>query len=501
MFDVPIGVCDKLDSITRRFWWNLEKDSGGFLAWKSWDKLCRSKYHGGLGFRAAKKINEALIAKLTWMVVSKRVSPCMNALRSKYKVNEDWLNSELMKYTCNTWKAVERMKSFVKNGACFLVGDGTFIDVWKEPWVPWLPNFTPQPKHELFSSSSLKVADLFDCHTRYWNVSKLNELFEVNSVEAIKKILVPAFPKEDKLIWALDPKGIFSVRSALKSSFPHFEVDPEIKWKALWKLKLHDCLKILVWRIALGILPTKLNYAQKLDFGDTKHSLCLNEKETLDHLFFKCSIARAVWFGSTWCLNEKETLDHLFFKCLIAKAVWFGYTWVIRSDHITLSTCQDFLKFVCDPTFLFPAYQRDKALSLFTSIQFALTLDFIWNPRNKVCFDDQKINILTTLKALDLKITEHFQSLDPIALELSLARWDAPHGDVMKLNVDTTIASNKVAIAVVARNCRGTIFKAWAKEIAHLDPLVAEATAIRWALELALSEKFEKVLIKSDAKM
>ena len=31
-FDVSVKVCDKLDSITKRFWWNPKKDSGNFLA-------------------------------------------------------------------------------------------------------------------------------------------------------------------------------------------------------------------------------------------------------------------------------------------------------------------------------------------------------------------------------------------------------------------------------------------------------------------------------------
>lgn len=60
-FDIPTTVC----AAFRRFWWNPKKESGNFLAWKSWDKLCLPKYMGGLGFKKAKKFNEALLAKLT----------------------------------------------------------------------------------------------------------------------------------------------------------------------------------------------------------------------------------------------------------------------------------------------------------------------------------------------------------------------------------------------------------------------------------------------------
>ena len=93
-FDVPSKVCDRLDATTRLFWWNPKKVSGNYLAWKSWEHICLPKAWGGLGFRKAKKSNEAFLAKLTWMVISNRKSLCMDALRSKYKVRSDWLGSD-----------------------------------------------------------------------------------------------------------------------------------------------------------------------------------------------------------------------------------------------------------------------------------------------------------------------------------------------------------------------------------------------------------------------
>jgi hypothetical protein len=82
-----------------------------------------------LGFRKAKNLNEAMLAKLTWMVVSKRASPCMEALRCKYKVTDDWLRKEPLKYASHTWKAIERLKWLISKGACFLVGNGKSIYV------------------------------------------------------------------------------------------------------------------------------------------------------------------------------------------------------------------------------------------------------------------------------------------------------------------------------------------------------------------------------------
>ena len=128
-FNIPKKVCENLDSLSRRFWWNPKKSKGHFLAWRSWDKLCYPKSQGGLGFKKAKDINNALLAKLAWMIASKRDSLCMNILRSKYRVSKDRLHSEPPKWASPIWRAIEQSKKIIINGACFSIVNGTSIDI------------------------------------------------------------------------------------------------------------------------------------------------------------------------------------------------------------------------------------------------------------------------------------------------------------------------------------------------------------------------------------
>ena len=65
-------------------------------------------YQGGLGFRKSKKFNDAFLEKLAWKVISKRGSICIQALRSKYKVHDDWLKAHRIQNASPTWKAIER---------------------------------------------------------------------------------------------------------------------------------------------------------------------------------------------------------------------------------------------------------------------------------------------------------------------------------------------------------------------------------------------------------
>ena len=96
------------DSLTRRFWWKPNQSEGRYIAWKAWDSLCCPRSVGGLGFKKAKNINSVLLAKLAWMIASKRDSLCMRILRAKYKVKEDWLRAEASKRRPPSGKQLKR---------------------------------------------------------------------------------------------------------------------------------------------------------------------------------------------------------------------------------------------------------------------------------------------------------------------------------------------------------------------------------------------------------
>ena len=83
------------------------------MAWRAWEKLCCPRSARGLGFKKSESINFALLAKLAWMVASKRDSLCLRILRAKYKVKEDWFRAEATKYASPIWKAIEGARAIV----------------------------------------------------------------------------------------------------------------------------------------------------------------------------------------------------------------------------------------------------------------------------------------------------------------------------------------------------------------------------------------------------
>ena len=49
----------------------------------------------------------------------------------------------------------------------------------------------------------------------------LGELFTDKSINVIKRIPIPFRPRPDQLVWIIDPKGSFTVKSALKTYQGH----------------------------------------------------------------------------------------------------------------------------------------------------------------------------------------------------------------------------------------------------------------------------------------
>ena len=184
-------------------------------------------------------MNQALLAKLAWMIASKRDSLCMRILRAKYKVRNDWLRKNPPKRASSVWKAIEGAKKLIAKGARYLIGDGTFVNAWIDPWIPWVQGFKPKPKDESIIQNPLMVSQLIDASCCSWKINLLQELFDPTSVQAIIQIQISLTPRPDKLIWVLDQKDDFSGNSAYRASHNQSPSDApyNVPWQRVWRLR------------------------------------------------------------------------------------------------------------------------------------------------------------------------------------------------------------------------------------------------------------------------
>jgi ribonuclease HI len=235
-------------------------------------------------------------------------------------------------------------------------------------------------------------------------------------------------------------------------------------------------LKILIWRIGSGVLPTNLNVHSRLSKGNPCCPLCNSEAESIPHLFFNCQATKLFWFGACWGL---------------------------RPESLPVYNDFDVVKLVVNPPFIPQPTSVKNQEVVHASVQIALTLEAIWNFRNNQVHQDKAVNPIVALKALEFRVVEHVQSIlgDSSSMPSKELYWRPPPRGIIKLNVDVAILQDAAKMAVVARFDSGHIFKAWAKLIHTTEPLVAEASTILWALQLAKVEKLCGIMVESDSKL
>ena len=340
------------------------------------------------------------------------------------------------------------------------MGDGKSIDVWTDPWVSWIEGFKPRLRIEDYYQLPIKAHHLLDHTSTAWNEDMVKEVFESMAAQAILTIPIPHSPRQDKLIWLPDSKGAFSVRSVHQVAFTHSSSSNQdlSHWKNLWKARLPECLKMLLWRIGANAIPTRENIQRRIHHVDPSCILCNAEVERSSHLFFESHFARALWANSGWGLR-------------------------INSD--LLNSGEDILNLILNPPNApVPANERWTI-----SLNMALIIEEMWKARNLKLFQyDQPI-----LSKAMMNVNAKFQELSKVYPPLihtnpattNLPTWIPPPTDHVKINVDAALDSSKSALAVVARNYRGDVLFIWGK-VHHLcSPLQAEASALLWAVQLA----------------
>jgi hypothetical protein len=94
-------------------------------------------------------------------------------------------------------------------------------------------------------------------------VGKLNVLFNEVTVQAIKNIPCWAVGQKDRWIWLKTNLGELTVKSAYKEiSHQGINALSSNFFSKLWKLPIHERLKMHLWRIASKLLPTKAALVQ-----------------------------------------------------------------------------------------------------------------------------------------------------------------------------------------------------------------------------------------------
>lgn len=160
IFKLPDSLCKDLDSMMGNFWWG-QKEKERKLAWVSWEKLCKPKAEGGMGFRDLKAFNLALLAKQGWRILQQPNSLVHRVYKAKYFPKEMFLDAQVGRRPSYVWRSILAARDIIKKGSRWCIGNGQRIHIWKDSWIPSQSSskaFSPwKPQYK-----EVMVADLID---------------------------------------------------------------------------------------------------------------------------------------------------------------------------------------------------------------------------------------------------------------------------------------------------------------------------------------------------
>lgn len=136
-----------------------------------------------------------------------------------------------------------------------------------------------------------------------------------------------------------------------------------------------------------------------------------------------------------------------------------------------------------------------------------ITLWWIWKARNARVFEEKVSNPSDILQSILFSFTNYLvpnpNSRNGTVHGIprrSVANWRAPRGQTIKINSDAhfNVGCGKGSTGIIARNNKGLMVAGCTSNFYAASPLVAEAIALREAINLAAILQIPSILLESD---
>ncbi|XP_057450344.1 uncharacterized protein LOC130741444 [Lotus japonicus] len=264
-------------------------------------------------------------------------------------------------------------------------------------------------------------------------------------VTRILQIQLPERGSTDKLIWKDSTNGQYTVKGGYKilrgpglrreEAGPSSSRDPPL-WKKNWAVDVLPSCKEFIWRACRNVLPVYANLKKRGINLDPMCPCCGEEEETTTHAILTCNRTCRLWFGS-----------HL-------------------NIHLPASMIDNF------KGWLEQILMHPSAEIMADVFNLAWTM---WKRRNTWVFEGQMWDAEQTMSKA-AKICTY------------------------KLNVDAALKPDGMGLGAIIRNDKGqTMAAATKKARAQEDPTMAQALAVKWALEWARQIGFFQISLETDS--
>nr|XP_017256449.1 PREDICTED: uncharacterized protein LOC108226007 [Daucus carota subsp. sativus] len=372
LFKMPQKTIKFIDKKRRHFLWGGKSDTARKMHLLNWERLCIPKHSGGLGIAPLEARNISLLAKWWWRCYSQRDHLWNKILSRKYgekiRFNLGSLAgsqgiSPIMQgiSSIRNNRAVEPLLK--DNSFKWKLGNGESIFFWEDWWRGDRPLSSLYPR--IYTLSSLKFKSVAEFLV-LWTENGLNSIIwqdgiiptDMAEISSLNDLIddLQVTHQQDTLVW-LGDKCSFSSKVILKRIVPaSTSSNPRQRiWSLIWSLKVPPKIRIFLWKIQWGVLPTKSLLHSRMPDLNPMCVKCGNRVETLNHLLWECEVAKWVWkFIAIWWnleskfrrLNsfsleiimsfQRSAVSSRVWHTVVAAAVWS--IWLARNELVFQST-------------------------------------------------------------------------------------------------------------------------------------------------------------------
>lgn len=317
----------------------------------------------------------------------------------------------------------------------------------------------------------LTVNQLIDNRLKEWRKELIEYTFSSEDVERILKIPLASILHDNEMAWSDESSSVFSIRSTNKllqsnlstPSLLNLQAISKAFYRKLWSLNVPPKIKVSIWHISKGFIPTRVNLLLLRLAVDTMCPVCGNGTKDLTHVFRDYPITRDIWslFGLQFLAVNKNTN-------------WFE--WLTR---------------------VFNSVSNGQAQI------FCCALWTLWFERNKWLHEKVKrpCNELALFVINYLKEVDDLDEKTHTLLRIE-GRWVPPLEGVVKLNFEAAfdVKNSYSGSEVVIRDEKATVLATFG--VTHADvgfAFAAESLTCLEAIRMGVRKGFSRIMVEGDS--
>lgn len=289
---IPASILKWVDLQIRCFIWNHPPEVRK-LHYIGWSYFCMPQRLGGAGILDSGKWYQANMLRRAFQVASDPSLWWVSGMRAKYGFRS-WLDPGKKHYTSAFWRRIKREGVLATSSSSILIANGRDTDIWNDPWVPGvvLGRSGLVFHTEAFGIMSSLSSLLTD---QQWDFGRVAFFLGPDMARLIASLGILIHPQlsADRWVWGTKklacPK-ITDFYISLHGSDPMLA-----RLAKVWKINCPEMVKLMMWKALMGKLPTRGLLYSTLGITDGMCLRCCSTVEDLDHLFFGCPFAKAVW--------------------------------------------------------------------------------------------------------------------------------------------------------------------------------------------------------------